>query len=229
MRFDGDLKISIDNSLDITIPNHQLVQYYYTFDDNGDASVNGSVLELMINPLQDVNKNDLPQFGMTFLQAAYLHVNYDEDTFTLWQANATDSQLLVGVGQSVIGCSTSPTNATTPSRPTAATASSSHTPNSTLSSGTIAGIVVGVVAIVALVAGAAFWVLSGRRRRTLGLNTTSEPSRPNQAEQGRYSPVMNQKSELDASDASVSWGQQHPKSSPFSEQPIMELPSERYD
>jgi hypothetical protein len=39
---------------------------------------------------------------MTFLQAAYLHVNFDDDTFTLWQANATDSQSLVGVDQSVL-------------------------------------------------------------------------------------------------------------------------------
>jgi hypothetical protein len=210
------------------------VQYYYTFDNNGDAIVNGSVLELMINPLQDVNKNDFPQFGMTFLQAAYLHVNYDEDTFTLWQANAIESQSLVGIGKSVIGCSANSTTATTSSQPTAsATSSSQPQPQphpAPLSSGIIAGIAVSVIAILALIAAVAFWFLARRRRRNPGLIATSDPSRySSQTEQVKSSPVLYHKPELDGSVASVHGGQQHTNSLSFSGQPIIELPAERYD
>ena len=53
-RFDGDLRVTINNGLEITIPNHQLVQYFYTYDNNGDPVVNGSVRELMINPLEQI-------------------------------------------------------------------------------------------------------------------------------------------------------------------------------
>ncbi|EXJ54263.1 hypothetical protein A1O7_09601 [Cladophialophora yegresii CBS 114405] len=227
LAFDGDLKITIDNSLDITIPGHQLVQYYYTFDDNGDAVVNGSVLELMINPLQDVNKNDLPQFGMTFLQAAYLHVNFDDDTFTLWQANPTDSESLVAVGQSVLGCSATPTTATTSSsRSAVATASPTHTPNATLSSGTIAAIAVCVVVAVALVAGATFWVLA-RRRRSLRRGAAAEGVRPSdKSETGGYPPMLTQKPELDASNTGINHSQKRPQHVLPS---VVELPSERYE
>ena len=99
-------------------------------------------------------------------------------------------------------------------------------PNSTLSSGTIAAIVVSVVVMGALVTGAAFWFLA-RRRRSLKLGATSKPGPySDKAEQGRYSPVLIQKPELDALDTSVNGVQQYQKYTP---QPIMELPSERYD
>ena len=53
-RFNGDLKVTVNNGLEITVPNHQLVQYFYTYDGNGDPIVNGSVRELMINPLEQI-------------------------------------------------------------------------------------------------------------------------------------------------------------------------------
>ena len=49
----ADLKITIDGGLEITVPNHQLVQAYYLFNDgDGAMVVNDTVQELMINPLQ---------------------------------------------------------------------------------------------------------------------------------------------------------------------------------
>jgi hypothetical protein len=212
------------------------VQYYYTFDTNGDAQVNSSVLELMINPLVSTNLNDLPKFGMTFLQAAYMHANYDDDTLTLWQAEPTERESLVGVGKSTRGCPSTNSSNSTPSTSSSAASSSSSTavsPNkggSTLSSGTIAGIVVGIVALVALLAGAAFWYLRYRRRQNS--NATIKPVHvPSGNDVNRYSAPMYRKWELDAtSSATTSWGGQD-KELPAAtvDRPVPELPAERYD
>jgi hypothetical protein len=53
-RFTGDLKITINNQLDITIPNHQLVQHYVFFGKDGELTLNDTVRELMINPLENI-------------------------------------------------------------------------------------------------------------------------------------------------------------------------------
>ena len=95
--------------------------------------------------------DDFPKFGMTFLQAAYLNVNYDKDEFTVWQA-------IIGVGNSIQGCAAS--GAPKPSEPTSASSKSS----SGISAGSTAGIVLAVLAFVAVVAAIAIYICIRRRR-----------------------------------------------------------------
>lgn len=125
--------------------------------------MNTSVHELMINPLFDVNANDMPKLGMTFLQAAYLFVNYDTDKLTLWQAQITQKQNLVSVASSTTSC---PSNSTSGSNVTGGVdPSNDESANSTsLSGGAIAGIIVGVLACLSGVS-LAVWLGCVRRRR----------------------------------------------------------------
>jgi hypothetical protein len=44
------------------------------------------VRNLVINPIQHINENDLPILGRHFLTSAYLSVNHDTETFSIWQA-----------------------------------------------------------------------------------------------------------------------------------------------
>lgn len=41
---------------------------------------------VVINPIQEINENDLPILGRLFFTSAYLSVNHDTETFSLWQA-----------------------------------------------------------------------------------------------------------------------------------------------
>jgi hypothetical protein len=59
---------------------------------------NASVRELLINPLYDVNRNDMPLLGAPFLSSTYLLVDHDRQAFTLWSSNAVPEQRLVVPG-----------------------------------------------------------------------------------------------------------------------------------
>ncbi|KAK5047251.1 hypothetical protein LTR84_006773 [Exophiala bonariae] len=219
--FQGDLKLTIDQTMEIIIPNHQLVQHYYTFDDKGDISVNDSVLELMINPLQDVNENDFPQLGMTFLQAAYLHVNYDDDILMLWQAKATESQSPIGIGKSGTGCAAFPTD-------TSSATSVPQPQSNSLTPGAISGIVVGVVVAMKFIAGMIFWGIA-RRRHSSELNATRKASDHSGGDGHTKCSSIYRKPELEASEVIVDGGQRHTIQPWSSGQIVVELPSERYD
>ena len=133
----------------------------------------------MINDLVQSNAQDMPLLGMTFLQAAYLSVNLDADTFSLWKANPTTEENLIGLGSSSVGCegraSNSPsatissTASATASR--AAAASNPAKLSHSLSSGAIAGIVVVVIVLVAAAVGAGLFMI---RRR--GIRSTPPPT-----------------------------------------------------
>ncbi|KAF2151304.1 acid protease [Myriangium duriaei CBS 260.36] len=106
-----------------------------------------------------------PYDGRVFFTAAYLMVNQDEGTFTIWQANSTTDSRPVGVdtaGKDVgPNCTAGPANmpgntTNPPSR------SSLLKPAQTLTSGEIAGIAVGAVGGMVLLCIAAF--LLYRRR-----------------------------------------------------------------
>ena len=144
------------------------MQNAISFDDNGNTVYNSSIRELLINPLDSTNDNDMPLLGMTFLQAAYLHVNYDENNFILWQANPTSDEKLVGVGASSIGCPNS-TSSSTGSKPSSRAATQSSLSSQSNSSGSktraIAISVTLVIVAALLLTGFGFWRLRARRRR----------------------------------------------------------------
>ncbi|KAK5096775.1 hypothetical protein LTS08_007265 [Lithohypha guttulata] len=181
----ASLTITIAGSLEITIPNHQLVQAYYTFNEDGQMAVNNTVSELMINPLQAGNANDIPKLGMTFFQAAYLHVNYDKNQYTLWEAaNPTgQNSKFAGVGGSSVGCATPSNSTSSPNNGTTSGGSSSNNNNNNnsnndtgISGGAIGGIVAGVVVGILALAGLAFFFW--RRKKQARTGPPSETATP---------------------------------------------------
>jgi len=123
----------------------------YSVDSSGRQSSNATTREILLNSLQDVNSNDMPLLGRTFLTSAYLYVNYDQSEFTLWQANPTTDQNLVAVGSG-------PSCPTTPVTPTTSAGSSPSTPpNPSVPTGAIIGGACGGAAVLGILIGVAFF------------------------------------------------------------------------
>ncbi|KAI0454096.1 aspartic peptidase domain-containing protein [Xylaria acuta] len=175
--FLGDMSINIQYGPSIRIPNSELVIPERTVDSStGMLVANYSRSNLVINSLQDVNENDLSQLGRMFLSSAYVMANQDSGKFTIWAANPTTVESLVGVDGSGKDVTTFCSNSTAPeSTATTPTAPgpSGNANSPKLSSGAIAGIVVGAVAAVAIVTGALLW-----RRRRGKVSTTVEVGPP---------------------------------------------------
>ena len=193
----------------------------------------------MINPLADTNQNDLPKFGMTFLQAAYLHVNYDNEEFTIWQANATELQSLIGVGKSTFGCPTNSTSGSNNSSSSANAVGASNTADnssdqgskSSLSSGAIAGLAIGIIAAIGIGVGISIWYILRRRRQTKadqllgGDNSTGYPR-----EHGlTHRATLHSKPELDGSSVAVFQEPGDRTSFTKGNQDAIEMPTDRYD
>lgn len=115
--YQGDLSIYLSSGLTIRIPNNQLVVPDSYIASNGAYMANYTTREVLVNSLQDVNTKDLPILGRAFLTSAYLMVNQDEGTFTLWSAKATTDQDLVGVGNGTSCVPLAASNTATPSSP----------------------------------------------------------------------------------------------------------------
>lgn len=125
---------------------------------------------VLINSLEGVNKDDMPQLGRAFFTSAYLLVDDDHRQFTLWKSNPTAQQQLLPIGPS--SCTDpSPTssNSTTPASTTSAASpgvsGDSAVSTATLSTGAIVGISVGVVALLALLGAAFVWMRKRRAQR----------------------------------------------------------------
>ncbi|MCJ1308469.1 hypothetical protein MMC25_002122 [Agyrium rufum] len=146
--FHGDLVVTFPNTTtNITIPWTQLLVPDTHLSKNGNATIgNASQPVLRINPLSGNEENDLAVFGAAFLSSAYINVNYDLDTLTMWQANPTTQENLVGVA----------------SCPTTAAANSDTSSGSKTNVGAIVGGVIGGVIALALIIGA---LLHYRRRQ----------------------------------------------------------------
>ncbi|KAK7908463.1 hypothetical protein PG985_015766 [Apiospora marii] len=175
----GDLTIQLQSGLSVRVPNDQLVVPHVDVDPStGAPVVNGTAPDLVINSIQDVNANDLPQLGRQFLSAAYLMVNMEADQFTLWSANPTSDQDLVAVDKanqevteycSAEQSGTSNGGDATGSDPSSTDSTGSSTSSSSSSqTGLIAGATVGAVAGVLLIGGAAFCIYRRRKRDNKG-------------------------------------------------------------
>jgi len=176
----ADLKITIDNGLAVTIPNHQLVQAYYTTGSDGNIVVNDTYKELVINPLQGQDTYLMPRLASTFLQAAYLHVNYDENTFTVWQAAnpAGKNSKYIAVGGSLTGpCKTDGNNTNTGNTTNTSNPNTNPPSKSTLSAGAIAGIIIGALALITAIA-LLTWCLKRRNRKQSALQQMQQQQDP---------------------------------------------------
>ncbi|TGO74448.1 hypothetical protein BELL_0282g00100 [Botrytis elliptica] len=185
--YTGDFSITLDSGISVRIPNDQLVVPNLTIDHTSGAMVaNVSEPELVLNAIQSINANDLPQLGRQFLSAAYLMLNQDANTFTLWQANPTQKEDLVAVDRSNNLIDDFCTSPSTPNNNSAGgdTGSpssvpiSSSTPSSTstansqksgkVSTGVIVGAAIGSIAVIAIIGGIIIiWRISQRKKNNL--------------------------------------------------------------
>ncbi|KAF2227012.1 aspartic peptidase domain-containing protein [Elsinoe ampelina] len=163
--YDGDLTAQIEiagQSLDIRIPNDQLVLPDISIAETGAMNVNYSKQVVMLDALAAETEMLLPIIGRSFLSSAYVFVNQDAGTFTLWAANATTESDIVPIardGSIVDTCGLRLVGTDSPE--------SGDTSGSTparLTIGAIAGIAVGSAAALMVVAAAAFFIIRRRRQ-----------------------------------------------------------------
>ena len=132
-----------------------------------------------MSSLSALTTQAMPKLGEAFLSGSYLHLDYDKQEFTLWEApedQAGDTEDLVPVGPQ---CDRKASSAS--SAPSSADASSSDEPvrsdqKSTLSGGAIAGVVIGVLAALALIALGLFLFWRRRKRARLAVAATAANS-----------------------------------------------------
>lgn len=171
--------MTLSSGLQIRIPNHQLVLPDYHTSPEGELLVNGSDRVVLINSLQQINKNDMPILGLPFFSSAYLFVNEDMAQFTLWKSNPTTDTNLVAIGQTCqndTSFSPLPTPSWLPnSKPT--------NQNRRINKGTITGIVIGAITGIALFCGAMIQLKIQKRKRMSQSLQAQNDSADNQSRQ----------------------------------------------
>ncbi|KYG41711.1 hypothetical protein M433DRAFT_75302, partial [Acidomyces richmondensis BFW] len=93
----GDLTIKFDNEFAVNIPNDVLVVSDQYVGPSGAVETNSSASLVLISPDNNANADNTPIIGMPFFSGAYLMVDLDASTFTLWQANATEDSKIVAI------------------------------------------------------------------------------------------------------------------------------------
>ncbi|KAJ4248695.1 hypothetical protein NW762_012533 [Fusarium torreyae] len=171
--FDGDITFHLDSGLQIRVPNDQYIVPSVGYQSNGSRIRDLDNYELLIRGHNDDAESHLQGMpallGRYFLTAAYLMVNQDAGTFTLWQAKPSKSSKLVrvfdeemgdkcGAKSGVIQPSASAYTATTSISATGTTASKgdeeinnpkgSSSPSGAVIAGAVVGSVIGVCLII---------------------------------------------------------------------------------
>ncbi|KAK8104417.1 uncharacterized protein PG998_011450 [Apiospora kogelbergensis] len=162
--FDGDLSISLSSGLSVRVPNDQFMVPKPYVDRNGSRLLDRSYREFLFSPLAD-NGNPAT-LGRYFLTAAYLMVNHDAGTFTLWRANPTTSSSLVPVVAEKVAadvCGGDAPGLVQPSPTAGSDVQSGEGSDGRLSSGAIAGIAASVAAL-AILGLAGFFLVRKRRQ-----------------------------------------------------------------
>ena len=156
------MTITLSSSLNITIPNQELIKRDYTIDKNGHfLNINPSQNQVLLHSISDNNNQPIPRIGQVLLSSAYLSVDQERQQFTIWNIKRTDDERLSPIPHP--GCPT-PTILSAPSTsPFGVVTDNISSPG--ISSGAIAGIVVAVVVVIALTLLAYFLVRHRRRRQ----------------------------------------------------------------
>ncbi|KAK3686415.1 hypothetical protein LTR37_019846 [Vermiconidia calcicola] len=105
--YEGSLTIELDSAFSVEVPNNLLVKAPKVNEDDGTISTNTSVREVVIFPAPGEDGETFI-LGRPFFSAAYLSVDYDAETFSLWKAHATEHADVVPFGDN---CSMSPDDA----------------------------------------------------------------------------------------------------------------------
>ncbi|KAK4234449.1 aspartic peptidase domain-containing protein [Achaetomium macrosporum] len=173
--FDGDVTFVLSNVLQIRIPNNQLITPFVEVDRNGSRLVHQDRKEPLMGGVSD-NPTTL---GRYFFTGAYLMVDHDAQTFTMWQANPSAKNNLVPVVSKLADnreneCGV---DGGATSGPGGANESGSTSENavgtSSISAGAIAGAAVGAVAVLGGLAGLIFFLL--RRKKRKGMMSSGPP------------------------------------------------------
>ncbi|RMY76242.1 hypothetical protein D0863_02065 [Hortaea werneckii] len=179
--FPGDVTVGLAEGLTFRVPNEVLVVGEQFVGSDGKMHTDNSAPLVLMSPTEAENSNDMPIIGMQFFSAAYLMVDLEAGTFTLWQANATTETNIFPIGGNCTeankpSSSTSSSSAATPTTTKHAdsdVASRTAEPSSisspqaspqTLSTGTIAGIVVGGVLFLALLGGICLFIFRRKQQ-----------------------------------------------------------------
>ncbi|KAI3341186.1 acid protease [Ustulina deusta] len=170
--FDGDMIISLSSGLDVRIANNQYLVPFVDVDRSGTRVFNTSRREFLFNDVYD-NPSTL---GRYFLTGAYLMVNHDAGTFTMWAANPTRESTLVSVVSTDAKANCSNTVKPSPSSGGSGplTASPGASTVAGLSAGSIAGIAIGTVAALGII-GVGVYFIFKRRRRSHKTEPTTGP------------------------------------------------------
>lgn len=170
-RFTGNLSVTLNSNVKITIPNDQLVVPDYVVLGNETVWSEDSREVLVGEPTGDSPKW-MTYLGQPFFTAAYLMVNHELEEFTVWQSNPThkeDYQVIDSDGN-ICKAVSPPTQTTTstrgsgPTSPVQTAEKSEKSDSGGLSTGAIVGIVIGGVAAVGILAG--FLAFCCRRRKS---------------------------------------------------------------
>ncbi|GAB7363392.1 hypothetical protein MBLNU230_g3670t1 [Neophaeotheca triangularis] len=168
--FQGDMSIVLGTGreLTVTVSNDLLVTPDRYIDTDGYVTSNNSASQVLIYPLNNAAAN-LPLLGRPFMSSCYLLVNYDEGTWTLWEAEPTETSELVTVRGDCDSPTTPETAAGTNSNDDAASTveasgDAAGGNNSSMPAGTIAGAAVGG-AVGALLMAAVIFVACRRWKR----------------------------------------------------------------
>ncbi|KAK8848342.1 aspartic peptidase domain-containing protein [Apiospora arundinis] len=173
--FGGDLSISLSSGLSVRVPNDQFMVPKAYVDRNGTRLFDRNYREFLLSPLAD--DGNPATLGRYFLTAAYLMVDHDAGTFTLWRANPTSSSSLVPVvaeKRAADGCGGDMPGVVQPSATVNSNPESSESDNGRLSSGVIAGIAIGAtVGVLAILGLAGLFLVRKRRQGRAAESTTS--------------------------------------------------------
>ncbi|KAA8563732.1 hypothetical protein EYC84_011751 [Monilinia fructicola] len=224
--FQGDMSIKLSSGLQVTVPNSQFMPPFVTIERNGSRTFNQSEREF----LYGVTSNQPSTLGRYFLTAAYLMVNHDENTFTLWQANPSAATDLVPTisKDTVESCANVTTNGTVVVNGTVTTEPGASSPTTTaaadtstgISTAALIGIAIGAVLIVGLLAGIGWYFFQRNRSYRKAAEAKNQPPPafvPDSTFAGFYEVHGTQsKYEMDASRRTYEYGHR--------DEPVQELP-----
>lgn len=174
--FDGDITFYLNSGLEIRVPNDQFIVPFVDIDRNGSRIIKQDTRELLMNGLG----SQPATLGRYFFTSAYLMVNHDAGTFTLWQANPTKKSHLIRVfdeetasqcsdASGVVQPSASSTSTSAPAASDGASESVSKGPSGVVIGGAIAGVVVGM----AIIAFGVFYFIRRKRRQAQDIGTST--------------------------------------------------------
>ncbi|KAL2131438.1 hypothetical protein VTI74DRAFT_5107 [Chaetomium olivicolor] len=176
--FDGDVTFLLSSGMQVRVPNNQFIVPAVDFDSNGSRTVNKSQKEILMSP---VGSNPAT-LGRYFFTSAYLMVDHDAGTFTLWQANPSTKSTLTPVISKASdgGCKVETDDGD------GAGASSS----SSVNKGVIAGAAVGGAAVLAGLAALIVFLLR-RKKKKQNMQANIPLQQSQETDEGFYYKVDN--------------------------------------